>query len=423
MPRTGNRRPGGRTAKRQTTQPKPQQHAAKAAIHSTQVKMEPREAGVYGKPASSRKGTRSTNDTSYSQSELHSSSTQAKPEGWKAVVHQYVKQLNQAETDQHVSVIEPLIGDSDHCIRLQSRLERLRERELLRGALPTRSETRAELIRVNESRAETSILLKLHIRKIMDQGGRSYTEERSEYERLWLQQTSGTWHITRIEPLIAERRPRYGTSEAFSLQEEDSYSTSLNSTKQEAIASVPFLNYDLISEFKHRTAGIRYRRDLAAAYADRWWNEANPAYELFEVNCTSYVSQCIFAGNAPMNYTGKRESGWWYKGRSGGREWWSYSWAVSNALSNYLSTARKSGLRAEQVYSAEELQLGDVITYDWNGDNRYQHSTIVTAFDSAGMPLVNANTVASRHRYWDYQDSYAYTPKTKYRFLHIVDLF
>ena len=26
--------------------------------------------------------------------------------------------------------------------------------------------------------------------------------------------------------------------------------------------------------FKHGRAGIRYRRDLAAAYADRWWNEA-----------------------------------------------------------------------------------------------------------------------------------------------------
>jgi hypothetical protein len=80
-------------------------------------------------------------------------------------------------------------------------------------------------------------------------------------------------------------------------------------------------------------------------------------------------------------------------------------------------------MRGTMVESADQLQLGDVILYDWNGDYRFQHSTIVTAFDVDGMPLVNANTVASRHRYWDYKDSYAWTEKTRYRLFHLADQF
>lgn len=338
---------------------------------------------------------------------------------WKSVISQYVNLYNKAETDQHYAALDDYIEDKDHCQRLRYRLERLRERDLYRGVLPARGETKAELIKVNESFAEVSVLVKLHIKRQMEQSGLYYLEERTEVERLWLNQTGGAWRIFRIEPVIAERRPRFGVSEYTAAMEEE-----LDQTREASVfRSTPFLNLDQYPQLKQRVKGIPYRRELAAAYADRWWNEGNPAYEEFEVNCTNYISQCLFAGHAPMNYTGKRESGWWYKGRNGGKEWWSYSWAVSNALTSYLSGKRSSGLHATVVHSVEELQLGDVITYDWNGDNRYQHSTIITAFDAAGMPLVNANTVPSRHRFWDYRDSYAWTEQTRYRFFHIADHF
>ncbi|EFM10270.1 conserved hypothetical protein [Paenibacillus curdlanolyticus YK9] len=342
-------------------------------------------------------------------------------EGWKTGVHAYIHCFNQAEVDQHSSVFEGLVADRDHLLRLDSRLERLRERELLRGVLSSRSETKAEIVRVNESVSETTVLLKLRIKRIMEQKSRSYTEERFEHERIWLAREGGSWAITRIEPVVSERRPRFGTSELSLLSEEGS-DLSDGSQRKARPPSAPFLNYDILPEIKHRAKQI-YRRDLVAAYADRWWNEPNPAYENFEVNCTNYVSQCIFAGHAPMNYTGKRESGWWYQGRSGGREMWSYSWAVANALQSNLASGRNSGMRATVVESADQLQLGDVILYDWNGDYRFQHSTVVTAFDADGMPLVNANTVASRHRYWDYKDSYAWTERTRYRLYHIADQF
>ena len=84
---------------------------------------------------------------------------------------------------------------------------------------------------------------------------------------------------------------------------------------------------------------------------------------------------------------------------------------------------RGHGLRSQVVARPETLQLGDVICYDWEGDGRFQHNTIVTAFTPEGMPLVNANTVSSRHRYWDYRDSYAWTDRTQYRFFHLTNEF
>lgn len=441
MPRTGNRGPGSQVHKRNQApskpimpQNRPQQKVSTHAVEKQLLQPAAQEERQANRTDRTQLGLERTNQPSLPgrqqqpklNSLLRSSDydqhrQQGKQQGWKSAVHRYVSLYNQAETEQHAEVLTDYVTDSDHCERLRCRLERLRERDLLRGVLPAGSETKAELIRVNESPSEVSVLIRLHIKRKIEQSGRYYMEERSEFERLWLGLLGDGWDVMRVEPLIAERRPRFGTSTDDNWMNAEDYSEIFGDM---STPSTPYLNYDLLPQIKHRPSGIRYRRDLAAAYADRWWNEGNPAYELFEVNCTNYVSQCVFAGNAPMNYTGKRGTGWWYKGRNKGGEWWSYSWAVSNALTNYLSGSgsKASGMRAEVVSSASELQLGDVITYDWNGDHRFQHSTIVTAFDASGMPLVNANTVSSRHRYWDYRDSYAWTEQTKYRFFHISDL-
>lgn len=162
-----------------------------------------------------------------------------------------------------------------------------------------------------------------------------------------------------------------------------------------------------------------YDRGKAQQYAEQWWNEPNPNYIYFDVDCTNFVSQCLYAGGGQMNYTGKKDKGWWYKG---GRERaeWSYSWSVSHSLLHYLASSQ-SHLLARMVPSASQLTIGDVIIYDWDGDSRFQHSTIVTAIDGRGQPLVNAHTTNSRMRPWDYRDSPAWSAQTQYRFFHMVD--
>ncbi len=157
----------------------------------------------------------------------------------------------------------------------------------------------------------------------------------------------------------------------------------------------------------------QYNRYEAVRYAERWWDDYNPVYRQFTNNCTNFISQCLRAGGAPMTGFSQREKGWWFQGNN-----WSYSWAVAHAFRWYLSGA-KVGLRGIERESASELELGDVICYDFNGDGRWQHSTIVVAFDLNGEPLVNAQTSNSRMRYWAYEDSTAWTPSIRYKFFHI----
>ncbi|MBM7571630.1 amidase domain-containing protein [Aquibacillus albus] len=158
---------------------------------------------------------------------------------------------------------------------------------------------------------------------------------------------------------------------------------------------------------------FEYDRRAAVQYAERWWNDHNPAYKDFDVDCTNYVSQCLHAGGAPMRGAPNRGSGWWYENNN-----WSYSWAVAHALRWYLSGSNQ-GLKGKEVDDPKDLIPGDVICYDFEGDGRWNHNTIVVEKDSNGMPLVNAHTTNSRHRYWSYEDSYAWTPDIKYKFFRI----
>lgn len=160
---------------------------------------------------------------------------------------------------------------------------------------------------------------------------------------------------------------------------------------------------------------FQYDRLGAVQYAEKYWNKRNPAYKNFSDNCTNFISQCLHAGGAPMRGHPNRGSGWWMKQSS-----WSYSWTVAHSMKMYLTNS-KAGLRAVRVKSAEELVPGDVICYDFEGDGRFNHTTIVVAKDKGNMPLVNAQSYDSRMRYWSYEDSTAYTPSIRYAFFHIID--
>lgn len=156
-----------------------------------------------------------------------------------------------------------------------------------------------------------------------------------------------------------------------------------------------------------------YDRLAAVKYAEHWWNSYNPDFETFTVDCTNYVSQCLLAGGAPMRGAPARDQGWWYQHGN-----WSFSWAVAHSMRWYLSGSTE-GLQGKAVETAAELHPGDIICYDFQGDGRWDHNTIVVAKDADGMPLVNAHTDNSRNRYWSYEDSTAWTPNMKYKFFRI----
>ncbi|HWI48091.1 MAG TPA: amidase domain-containing protein [Rummeliibacillus sp.] len=155
-----------------------------------------------------------------------------------------------------------------------------------------------------------------------------------------------------------------------------------------------------------------YNRQKAVDYANRWWNNFNPAFPKFDDDCTNFISQCLLAGGAPMTGYPDRIKGWWLKGGT-----WSYSWTTANALFWHLQNSKK-GLQGKRVSSESELELGDLIFLDFTGDGRIDHSLIVTSIIN-GVPYVNAHTTNSYHRLWTYEDSSAYTPNIKYYFIHI----
>ncbi|MFO7291012.1 Putative amidase domain-containing protein [Planifilum fulgidum] len=265
--------------------------------------------------------------------------------------------------------------------RMQRARKQVREREVR----PVKGECRIRVAR-RERMEEEEVLLWIRSdrRLTVEQKDALIEEEEIAWFRVLIQFVGDGWRIAHCfpeaEPVEWVRPPRVSLSD---------------------------------SETPPAFASAGYDRRRAVQYANLWWNGYNPRYRRFDVDCTNYVSQCIHAGGVPMDFSPVRDRGWWYR-----RDLWSYSWAVAHSLQWYL--AKGGGpMRAVQVSRPEELLPGDIICYDWDGDGRWDHNTIVTAKDPAGMPLVNAHTVNSRHRYWDYRDSYAWTPNTRYRFYRI----
>jgi hypothetical protein len=158
---------------------------------------------------------------------------------------------------------------------------------------------------------------------------------------------------------------------------------------------------------------VPYQRVQALQYAALYWNGYNPLFRYFPgADSANFVSQALWAGGMPMEVTGRRDQGWWYLGPN---EQWSYSWAVVHSLRWYLEG---SG-RAQRHQEAKELEIGDVILYDWDGDDVWQHAVLVIGFDPAGEPLVAAHSAPAWGRPWRYTDSPQYRPNTAYMFFHV----
>lgn len=114
----------------------------------------------------------------------------------------------------------------------------------------------------------------------------------------------------------------------------------------------------------------------------------------------------------------QRDVGWWMVGL---HERWSFSWTVAHSLRWYLETSTR-GLTAKRVHSPSELEIGDVILYDFTNDGRIDHSVLVTSV-VGGVPYIHAHTSNSADRHYSYSDSTAYTPAMRYYYFKIADVF
>ena len=58
---------------------------------------------------------------------------------------------------------------------------------------------------------------------------------------------------------------------------------------------------------------VQYDRQKVVQYAEKWAFLRNPKYYNFDPlggDCTSFASQCLYAGSNTMNYT--KDIGWYY---------------------------------------------------------------------------------------------------------------
>lgn len=340
---------------------------------------------------------------------------------WRTLLHELWECRTRMEVDYNWEPVSRIAWDERFVAAERERAARLKQQHRERGIEPVKAETKLKLtIARPDSHNALTAQVRSHRKFHYRMKGLVRTEEMVANETVILRMTTSGWKITGVHPAAEGAFP---SGPAQRMMEQLAQPGNRESSHWLAGKSAPLLHQAAAVPGGYvRPDSIRYNRERAREYADKWWNSANPDYLHFDVDCTNFVSQCIFAGGAPMNYTGKRETGWWYRGKDGTREWWSFSWAVAHALQVYLSGKRTSGLRAEAVESPDRLAVGDVICYSWNGDGRFGHTTIVTGFDENRMPLVHAHTANSRYRYWDYRNSYAWTERTQYRFFHIPDL-
>lgn len=149
-----------------------------------------------------------------------------------------------------------------------------------------------------------------------------------------------------------------------------------------------------------------YDRDAAVQYALAYALNPNPSYVYFEGNdCTNFISQCLRAGGAKNDFNNTHP--WWY---NSGQT--SICWAVAASLFWYIRTRSDRnlfGIKAQTFYINDydtyaskiegRVVLGDLIQYR-NTKGIIQHSTIITAFDKKGEPLVSQHTRNGKNLTW-----------------------
>lgn len=153
--------------------------------------------------------------------------------------------------------------------------------------------------------------------------------------------------------------------------------------------------------FIDKTRINRYSHEDAVNYALRYGLVPNPAYRYFTVHgdgggdCSNFISQCLNAGGAPMDFSPGKA--WWYKSKGTSNifdDKWSVSWAVAHSLYWTLRIKGEKnlpGIKGIEVRDVSELQEGDIIQYE-NSRHIIYHSGIITAFTAAHVPLITQHT-------------------------------
>ena len=150
----------------------------------------------------------------------------------------------------------------------------------------------------------------------------------------------------------------------------------------------------------------KYERQKATEYAKKWAHGRNPKYYNFDQvggDCTSFVSQCIYAGSGIMNYN---KYGWYYKNGNDKAP----AWSGVEYLYKFMTQNKGVGPYGEEV-GIQSVQKGDIIQLSFDG-KVFGHSLLVIEKDII-------KTLIATHT----QDEYGRNIETynfkKIRYIHI----
>ncbi|MBP3856956.1 MAG: amidase domain-containing protein [Ruminiclostridium sp.] len=120
-------------------------------------------------------------------------------------------------------------------------------------------------------------------------------------------------------------------------------------------------------------------------YAAKWAYSYNPDfYDFTELggDCTNFISQCVYAGGAVMNYT--PDTGWYYIALSErAAAWTGVEFFARFVLNNRGAGPFGSLVRLRELRAGDVVQLGD--------RSGFYHSLLVTDI-LYGIPYVTAHT-------------------------------
>ena len=126
---------------------------------------------------------------------------------------------------------------------------------------------------------------------------------------------------------------------------------------------------------------LPYNRERAVEYARRWALSRNPLFIDFTGrggDCTSFVSQCVFAGCGVMNYT--ETFGWYYISPMDRAPAWSGVDEFFNFMTGapeFVAENGGTGPRGFDVTAAEQIEIGDVIQLQ-NSRGEFYHSLLIS---------------------------------------------
>ena len=157
---------------------------------------------------------------------------------------------------------------------------------------------------------------------------------------------------------------------------------------------------------------IEYNRMAVLDYARRWALSRNPEYYDFSDiggDCTSFASQCIFAGCGVMNYT--PTYGWYYL--SGFDK--SPSWSGVNYFYDFMTTNTGPGPFGVEV-ALSDLLPGDIIQL--GTDNRkFYHTLVLTGIRQTSTRRIYFVSAHTKDAYMRRLSTYNYG---SIRGIHII---